>query len=297
MMITVNQKASESLAWLVNVDPNDPTSIDQEAVMNDFIALWSGIVGKIVLENLFYGLAGIFAQSTIVLAVAELYAGRHPTMVECAKKAISFFCNIFCAGFLVGIGFAVVYCATFGIVIGCMVSGIKVLPFVGFVLAVVAAVAIVYVSVAMMIIAPVIMVEQKSAPDAIKRAWELAAGNRCFIYCTVFVLALAKGFLNGILSSIVFAGRTDGMIQFSVFGSIVGSISFLAYFPIASIMITVVYFKIRIEQEGMDCNVLLSELDQNKVSVLEGGDDDNFKYAAVAIDSGKLEEPDVVTKV
>ena len=92
-------------------------------------------------------------------------------------------------------------------------------------------VVLVYVLVSLMIIAPVVMIEGKSPIDSIKRCWELASNNRCYIFCTVFCLALIYYAAQLILAAIVMAaGGTDAIM--STFGAIIMYLPVLAFLPL-----------------------------------------------------------------
>jgi len=73
--------------------------------ISDISGELAAVVGALIVEYVLLMVTGIMAESTIAVAVAEVYAGRRsPSLQMCIKRALALFCNIFCAGFVAGIG-------------------------------------------------------------------------------------------------------------------------------------------------------------------------------------------------
>ena len=56
-----------------------------------------------------------------------------------------------------------------------------------------------YVLIAFQMTPPSVVLERKNAVDAMQRSWELVHGNRCYVFCTIFLLMML-GFCVGLLS-------------------------------------------------------------------------------------------------
>jgi hypothetical protein len=83
------------------------------------------------------------------------------------------------------------------------------------------AVAYVYLYVAAILVPPVVMIENRNPVQTIKRCLELAYNDRCYIFCTIFLVAVA----NNIIVRISFAVLSlfDPSAPFSPWGVVCGS--------------------------------------------------------------------------
>merc|ERR1712224_750433 len=126
----------------------------------------------------------------------------------------------------------------------------------------------IYVFVCMIILSPAIVIENLGPIDGIKRTWELAQNNRCYIFCTL----LCFGFIYNI-SILIISGTIANFVGndavFSPWGIFVSMLPTIIYLPLTYILKTVVYLNIRVQQEGMNHDVLTDDLD----SICKGSND------------------------
>lgn len=279
MTLSVNKAVAQEMEQEDGtVDPADFLSI--------YKSTFHHVIGQLVVEQIFYILIGIAARAMMAMMVAELYADRRPSLMECFQKTLRLFCNIFCAGFIVGGVMMLGYVLLVLIIVLCIYaqSGLVWLLGVGVFLA--AMVAMVYVSVSMMLLSAVVMVEQKGPMEAIRRCWDLASGHRCFLYCTVFLLSLANYIFQQIVAAIFLGSDPDQ--RASVFGCLVQFASLVFVLPLAAIITTVVYLNIRAEQEGLNRDVLLQDLTGDGTSNSKSATTNSMahKYEALDMEGG-----------
>lgn len=190
---------------------------------------------QFVLEYVALLILGIAGKAAIAYAVAELYAGRDPSWLDCLKKGFSRWCDVFGAAMLVGLGIAL--CNIFveiTIAVLAVIGGDNNGFMMFLILLVVIAwfVFIAYVMVSLMILAPVIMVEGSGPINSIKRSWELSWNNRCYIFCTIFCFCMIYYVVQIILSAIVMTAGGPGAVL-SVWGAFVIILPAFLYLPLA----------------------------------------------------------------
>lgn len=247
------------IQWTFPIDPasmQDPTN----AETNPFISkdengepnqLMMGKLAGVYAELFFSTFVGIVGNAAIALAVGQLYINGHPDTSQCLKKGLGSFCTLFCGSCFVGIitGAAIFIVAFIGMLL--WFSGYAILRFLTILLAVAAVSAYFYLNVALTLFIPAVMIEQKDAVNGLKRSFELVTKNFCFVFCTSFCLSLIMGFINIAVSLFTL----DGML-----GTAIAKLPFLIQFPLQAILMTVVYFNIRVTHEGLNRDVLAREL-------------------------------------
>ena len=198
---------------------------------SDPLAAFASFGLQFFLEYLALLIFAVAGKGAIAYAVGQLYLDNDPSWLQCLQMGFSKWCTLFCAAFLVGV------CIGGGNIVANLIAGslfaadVTILSLIGFLIMVAWWVVLVYVLVSLMIIAPVVMIEGKSPIDSIKRCWELASNNRCYIFCTVFCLALIYYAAQLSLAAIVMAaGGTDAIM--STFGAIIVYLPALAFLPL-----------------------------------------------------------------
>ena len=186
---------------------------------------------QFVLEYLALLIFAVAGKGAIAYAVAQIYVDRNPSWLECLQRGFSKWCTLFCASFLVGLGTGVVN-AVVNLVASLMFGkNMGFLALVGFLILVAWFVVLIYILVSLMIIAPVVMIEGKSPVASIQRCWELSSNNRCYIFCTVFCLALVYYLAQIILAAIAMAiGGADALV--STWGAFLILLPALAFLPL-----------------------------------------------------------------
>lgn len=231
-MVTYSSALGEATVASIEKATNgeyDPDYDPMEEAFNQMFVTLQGSMGKLAAESTFLNLVGILGTAAVAITVAEMYAERMPNAFESGKKGLSQYCDLFCAGFLVQCAFAVLLVLAITVMFLCYSSQNSFLIFLGILVCIGVFMVIIFIAVAMMIVAPTIMVEKLGPVQAVKRCWELAYNNRCYIFCTSYCLSLVNGFATSIWGGIFFGGNP--MAQFTPFGALIMSLPFLIFFP------------------------------------------------------------------
>eukprot|EP00977_Amphora_coffeiformis_P018717 scaffold6655_cov169-Amphora_coffeaeformis.AAC.34 len=194
---------------------------------------WAAILLIAVSKIFFHNCAAILSDAAIVYTVAELYMGNtRPAWTTSLNVALRNVHQLFLVGFIIFVGIVVGY-ACLG------VGGI-------------------YVAVVSSLVTPVIMVEGKTAVEALQRSVQLTQGFRWHIV-TCLAIIFILNYLVSHLLNMLFSGGTLGM-WFSVYGSLVNMLPASIFVPAVAILKTVIYLSIRGEKEGLDADGLASEM-------------------------------------
>lgn len=224
---------------------------------------WAQLFVEFVIFMVF-ALAGRAAMS---YAVGLLYAGRDPHWCECFKVGFRKWCAVFCAAMIVGLCMGVGNLLT-QVIAQVFFSISPYLLFISIAIMIAWLVFIIFVYVSLVILIPVIMIENLGSLDGIKRAWTLSWNNRCYIFCTLFCFLLV--YYLGILVLAVIIGSVGGSnALFTAVGSIALTLPSLVFLPIATILETVVYLNIRVQREALNVDVLIKDLDGDQKLVIE----------------------------
>jgi hypothetical protein len=218
-----------------------------------------------------------------IRGTAEIYAGQEPQLLPCLNEGFRRACTLFLFGcILFGdiVGVSLVFGIVFGIfsVIGgkglhvfVTVISISVYIFVYF-----------YVLIAFQMTPPSIVLERKSAVDAMQRSWELVHGNRCYVFCTIFLLMLV-GMVIGLFSNLL---GPVGSLVIHVAWMIIAT-------PLGTILGTVLFFSLRVEREGLNKTMLLQELGVDGEHLLAESNHNNNKGGLVYKPVEIHEDPEV----
>mmetsp|Transcript_7006 Transcript_7006/g.7775 ORF Transcript_7006/g.7775 Transcript_7006/m.7775 type:complete len:367 (+) Transcript_7006:70-1170(+) len=238
-------------------DNNDQASDLDPAAFQDFATQLFSIAGQLFVEMLLFLIFAVVAEVAMIYAVGQLYVNRDPRFSECLKKGFSKWCSLFGAimlGNTMQVGNFIL-----GSILSTAPSNVLITLLV-FVVYVAWMVFMTYVFVSLAILSPAIVIENLGPIDGIKRAWDLAQSNRCYIFCTVFCFGLIYNLLiliiNGIVVSV--AGKEA---TFSAWGVLVSMLPAIIYLPLVCILKTIVYLNIRVQREGMNRGVLIDNLD------------------------------------
>lgn len=179
-----------------------------------------------------YTLATIVGKGAIVLGVARMYVGQRPTFMECLRESWNKKYPLISATFLIALvlSIAMVLLSIFiGLAVGIPnVLTITLAVLVGLGLVAVAA----YAYIGTVLTVPSIMVEGFSGPiQSIKRSWELAAGSRCYLFCSLFCLWFMSDLVKRLLHNIFVTGDIMDTL-FSLAGIVVELLPLIVFFPL-----------------------------------------------------------------
>lgn len=112
-----------------------------------------------------------------------------------------------------------------------------------------------YIALVLVFCLPAIMVENASAFSAYERAWSMARGHRCLIFCTMLMFTLVS-LLILLVEAVFTLLLTNG--SWTALG-IVTAVTQMILLPSATILISVLYINVRIVNEGCNRQVLLKD--------------------------------------
>lgn len=179
----------------------------------------------LVSELAFNGIVGIIGQAAMTLAVARIYLEQTDDVhtVDVLKEGMGHFAHLLCAAALALLGIGTIAAIVSGVVLFALYTvpaGMLLAAIIG----AIGAAAGLYIWVSLWIVIPVIVVERRGPLEGIQRAWELAGGHRCYIFCTMFCLSTAVSLVSMIVSEFLFDG---------VFGTFLKNLPFLFSFPVS----------------------------------------------------------------
>lgn len=215
-----------------------------------------------------YYLATVIGRGAIILGVARMYVGQRATMMECLKDTwakkwtlISVFL-IMGSAMLLGGGILLLFIAM------ALEYPNPLTIFLAVLISIVVGAAGWYGYIGIILTNPSVMVENFQGPvEGMKRSWELSTGSRCYILCTLFCLWFMNSMISQLLQNL-FGGENLMETLFSAAGLVVSVLPLLIYFPLHSIMETVMYLNLRIGRESMNHQVLSGDLMSNGASSL-----------------------------
>lgn len=179
----------------------------------------------LVVEIAFSYLFGIIIQAAIIQVVAEYYTQKHSTFKGSLTLAFDRFCAIF--------GFGLLYSAAlliFSMVVGALVGSIIafngplfLMKLIGF-----AAISfVIYVMLSLTIALPILVVENQSPIGGMKRSFELLPTYRCYVFCSMFLLAVVV-----IFGSLIYQSLIGAIFGASIVGSAFSGLSAVVTLPL-----------------------------------------------------------------
>lgn len=203
-----------------------------DPVGDALVANMSTFGSQFVLEYVALLLVAIAGRAAMSYAVAEMYAGRDPSWIDCLKKGLSRWCDVFGSALLLGLGVFGCNLVVELVVILLLAVQNGFVNFLCFLIMVAWMVFLTFVTVSMMILAPVIMIEGSGPINSIKRCWILSDNNRCYIFCTIFCLCMLYYVVQLVLTGILYGvGGADAV--FSTGGAFLVVLPALIYLPLA----------------------------------------------------------------
>jgi hypothetical protein len=184
------------------------------------------------LQTVAYELATVFGQGAISQAVGMIYIGQRPTWMHCLREAWNRKCALLGSSIIVygSLFVAAIPPFVFLLVVTANPNALTII------LAVLSCGAFLvggtYGYIGVVMSSPSIMIEGYTNPlKGIMRSWELAAGSRCYLMCTLFCLWLMNNLLSRLLHNMFVGGDVMDQI-FSIVGIIVSVLPILLFFPL-----------------------------------------------------------------
>ncbi|GAX11488.1 hypothetical protein FisN_22Lh175 [Fistulifera solaris] len=223
----------------------------------------------LAIQVLFSFLFGILIQAATIQIVAEHYTSKLSTFRGSLVLAVDRFYPIFGYGLLGTAGFFL-FCLVFGVLLG--VLTVIQAPQFFFVLIIFAAFAfLIYVMLSLTIVLPILVIEKQTPVGAIKRSFELLPTYRCYVFCSMVLLAIVL-----IFGSMVYQAMIGAMLGASILSSVVSGLSAVVTLPLQTIIAAVLYFSVRVQTEGLNLETLVKELEMNC------GGSVNYKHVILA---------------
>ena len=147
-----------------------------------------------------------------------------------------------------------------------------------------------YLVVSWALYSPVIVVENRSPVQSLKRSWNLVKERRCYLFCVALSIGFFYIIVQMILNAIFLgAGADMGKTMFSVPGIMLLSLFSLLVMPLGSIVDMVIYVNMRVQKEGLVAERLRSELGG------EGSEDSDLAVSLIENESVDVpdEDPEV----
>jgi hypothetical protein len=179
----------------------------------------------LAIQIAFSFLFGILIQAAIIQVVAEYYTNKLSTFRGSLVLAVERFCAIFGYGVLYTTGtllFSLVIGALFGVLIAFQAPQFFLVLF-GFA----AFVFLVYVMLSLTIVLPILVIEKQTPIGAVKRSFELLPTYRCYVFCSMVLLAIVVVF-----GSLVYQAMVGAMLGTSIFSSVVSGLSAVVTLPL-----------------------------------------------------------------
>jgi hypothetical protein len=217
------------------------------------------VIAVFILQVVLSIVTMLMGEGAMVRACADTYAEQPQGWFTCVKLGFQHFCALLGAAFCVA---AVTYGGFLFVAllfVGAQSWKSGFLAFLTFITFVAYLIGMIYVVSSVMLIFPVIMVENKGPINAIRRSFEISEGRRCYVFCAIFTLWVARAILIRLLHNI-FNGDNPLSAFLSPVGIIVSFIPDLLYLPLNSILKMVLYTSIRADKEGLTQAVLKREL-------------------------------------
>lgn len=211
------------------------------------------------IESFVYALATVIGQGAITMAVAKVYIGEQPEWLSCLKVAWKRKWSLFCACIMVEgtIFLGMMLLAVLVFVMDSFTNGGTITLLV--VSAIAFSVGSAYAYSGLLLVSPSIMVEGFASPiKGMKRSWELSTGSRCYLVCTMMSLGFCILLLNAFLVNLFGGGY--GYYMISPVEVVIRIVPMAFYFPLHSILETVLYLNLRIGRESMNHEVLSADL-------------------------------------
>jgi hypothetical protein len=235
----------------------------QSSGFNNNPGVWIGRIVTLLLVQL--------ATAAMTKAVAENYLGHKIGLLDAYKKIGRSGFTLFLALFLSGLFILALLVWWIFVPILGWFTGLGMIFFFGLVV--------------LQLIAPVVVLEQRSAVDAIQRAWDLARRRIWWLIGFMLLLGLfGQLIVTGPALLVAFSinsivGGTIDATTTSLIQQIIGLLLNLIYLPLQLTCVTLLYFDVRVRTEGFDLALL---------ALSDNADADAVQATAPPLDKNKF---------
>lgn len=241
------------LGWLFARDfPLDPETgfIDVDAIEASDVVGW--VVLFIVLAIISF-VGTLLATGGVMKAIADDALGNDPDWQDSLRFALSKLGPLALGSILYGLGLAGV--AVLGVIV--LIAVTAVFDALGAVIGAVGLfVAIVYLAVSWSIWVPAVLVEGKSATEALGRSLQLIKGRWWPTFGYLLVIYILVGLINGVAGGALLALVSEPIIE-----SVINIVLTVLTTPITAAAVVVLYFDQRVRNEGFTVEDLAAHLD------------------------------------
>ena len=207
----------------------------------------------------FHNCAAILSDAAIVYTVAELYVGNtRPSWTTGLNVALRKVHHLFVAGLIMFVVLLIGYLSFF-------VGGV-------------------FAAVCTCLMVPAIVIEHKSAWQAIQRSVQLTQGFRWNILACLAIISTLDYAVSHLLN-IIFSGKQSAYsMWFSVWGYFINMLPASIFVPAVAILKAIIYLSIRGEKEGLDADRLVQEM--GHTGLLSPSQIFEYQQVAVADEAG-----------
>ena len=241
-------------------DTNDYDPEKAQEIVDEFLAKSLEFVQHFFWAWILLTLLGAVVKAAIIRTTAQSFVQQSLTLGSNLKYGVGLLPTIILWSLLYVFGFIVYIVAV--MIVMLLIVGLAALLFpqeaaaIIFVLSYVAVLATTYyIAMILVFCMPAITIERVSAVQSFARAWSMTRGQRCLIFCSLFILFIAAagiGFLEAILVDTYSLSPTaQGLID---------SVASFVFIPLGGIVITVLYIHVRVVNEGCTRDILVKDL-------------------------------------
>lgn len=234
------------------------------------LALAIGVVLVTLVAFIFYWITYALALGATTAAVSEIYAGGTPSISGAFGAVKGKFGRLTWLLFLLGVrlvGVVLIVIVTTAIVatVGALIA--PVLAAIGFAMGMFAAFGLLaWMFLRYAVCVPAAVLEENTASDAIARSIELTAGSLLkvlvlFVFTVIVTYAALAIFqVPFAIAAFVVGLETPTGFWLNMLGVITGSIASALTSPLAVVAMAVLYYDLRIRNEGLDVELMIAKL-------------------------------------
>lgn len=217
------------------------------------------ILAVLTIQLIVHILFTIAGRGAIVRAVALMYIGQRPTWLSCLKEAWKHRGSLFCASSIICGALILAFILPFAFTTIAVTNPNVFTVTIAVLLDLVFIVAVVFGYIGTVMAYPAIVIENFKGLQGIQRSWDLSSGSRCYLLCALFCMWFVNNLVSRLLHN-MFTTNDVMDVLFSIVGIVVEVLPMLLFFPLHTILETVMYLNLRIGRESMNHQILSTDL-------------------------------------